>query len=137
MSLNYVIFLYHFSGESFILHRKNIWTIIFEKRDISLFRSYFFNALNLKCEIKVKFVLRFICLKQLNENQTDCIDFETRFCCPKSFFENEPTRFKRSEQSVLNATKTMDSNYTNLNLTIDDLRNFVEFHPVKKFNRLT
>ena len=31
------------------------------------------------------FWIRFICLKKLNKNNADCADFETRFCCPKSY----------------------------------------------------
>ena len=31
---------------------------------------------------KLKIILRLVCVKHLNNNQT-CTDFEARFCCPK------------------------------------------------------
>ena len=46
---------------------------------------------------------RFICKKELNNNKTDCVDFEARFCC---------------ETSVMN-TQTCSNNFTN-NFTTTD-----------------
>ena len=64
-------------------------------------------------------ILRFICLKQLNEHQTDCIDFEARFCCPKSTFE------KNTNWTISSETK-LRTNFKNLPSSLSDLRNFFE-----------
>ena len=31
-----------------------------------------------------KYFNRFICWKKIQDNQIPCVDFETRFCCPKT-----------------------------------------------------
>ena len=59
-------------------------------------------------------------MKQLNEKQTNCIDFEARFCCPKSFFE------KKSDWTVSNETELEITNFKNLPDSLSDLRNFIE-----------
>ena len=65
-------------------------------------------------------ILRFICLKQLNEHQTDCIDFEVRFCCPESTFE------KNTNWTVSSETKLENTHYKNFPSALSDLRNFFE-----------
>ena len=70
-------------------------------------------------------LLRFICLKQLNKNKKDCADFEVRFCCSKSSFENV-TGNRRERRTAFNRTEPEKPKLENLPNTRDDLRNFIE-----------
>ena len=63
-------------------------------------------------------------MKILNNNQRDCIDFETRFCCPSlnNGTRNDNARKRREASDVLEPPKP---NLENLPLAVDDLRNFI------------
>ena len=72
-------------------------------------------------------ILRFICLKNLNINQADCVDFETRFCCPMSR-DNEETRESRKSrkrrQSQFSLMEPDPPEFDDLPKSHADLRNF-------------
>ena len=70
-------------------------------------------------------LFRFICLKHLNKNKKDCADFEVRFCCPNSSFENL-TGDRRERRTAFNQTEPEKPKFENLPNARDDLRNFIE-----------
>ena len=63
-------------------------------------------------------------MKHLNENQTDCIDFEARFCCPKSILDMNADLQRRL--TVSNQTNLKETEYDNLPDAVSDLRNFTK-----------
>ena len=78
-----------------------------------------------------KFLKRFVCLKRLNQNQTDCNDFQVRFCCPK-LNSDAKTDNKRERRTVLNRTEPDAPIFANLPIEIDELRN--SFNLLKIFD---
>jgi len=47
-------------------------------------------------------LLRFICLKRLQENNEYCSDFEVRFCCEKNYLDREDeTKSKTVKREAL------------------------------------
>ena len=74
----------------------------------------------------MKFLLRFICLKQLNQNQTACNDFQVRFCCPK-LSSYAQTDNKRERRTALNRTEPEAPIFENLPIQVDELRNSFNF----------
>ena len=74
--------------------------------------------------IDFQFILRFICLKRLNINQADCVDFETRFCCPISRDNEETREFRKRRQSQFSLMEPDPPEFDDLPESHADLRNF-------------
>ena len=80
---------------------KRFW-VSYNKSDL----EFFFEGAHLKKS------LRFICLQDLNERKVKCVDFEARFCCPKT----------KRRRSIVIPTEPPIPEFINLPTQIDDLR---------------
>lgn len=65
-----------------------------------------------RCKLK----LRFICLKDVNKDNQDCVDFEARFCCQKNYGLRKRRAERKQDISWIKESATL------LNST-NDLRN--------------
>ena len=76
-----------------------------------------FGYVRLSFDIFSKNNLRFLCLKDLNINKTECADFEARFCCPKSSSTSE---YATSEATSLKSTAVKFSTHPSLEISTAD-----------------